>query len=148
MDQRPHIIEALRELGVRIPADFDAIQRAPTFGQAQQMLADLKERARKNFRKLAFELHPDRTGGDSAQTEHFMILSRAKEELDRIKLQLMTPPRPPPVAVRINTSVRPTYVPTGNHSVYTAYYTTAASTTTSTTGGGFDPFRVVVMRPF
>ena len=153
MNQHPHIIEALRELGVQIPADFEAIQRAPTLKQAQKMLADLKDRARRNFRKLAFELHPDRTGGDNARTEHFMILSKAKEELDKIQLQpIRRRPPPPPVSVswvRAPAPRGPAYVPTNGMtgSVYTAYYTSATSTTTSTMGN-FDPFRVVIMRPF
>lgn len=151
MIRDPRAIEALRELGVNVPEDLNNIQRAGSFEKAQQALADLKERVRKNYRRLAFELHPDRTGGDSARTEHFMLLSRIKEEFEALRLR---PPIPRPPAVQImmtwlNTMpvAHPTHTPTGGTgSVYQTHYTTA-SPMSSTTTMGFNPYHVVIMRP-
>lgn len=143
--QDPRILEALRELGVQVPQDIDTIRAAPSFGEAQSRLAALKERIHKNFRKLAFELHPDRTGGDEAKTEHFKLLVQIKDGFDKVRLQQA--PRPQHMVMHVRWQNPFAYQPTNaasSTSVYTAYY--QGTTTGSPTAG--PPLRVVVMKPF
>lgn len=143
--QDPRILEALQELGVQVPQDIDAIRTAPSFAEAQNRLTVLKERIHKNFRKLAFELHPDRTGGDEAKTEHFKLLVQIKDDFDKVRLQQA--PRPQPVVMHVRWQNPFAYQATSassTASVYTAYY---QGTTTGTPTAG-PPLRVVVMKPF
>ena len=84
--------QAFADLGVH-PNDLQALARIP-FPESQQKLADLKDLARRNFRRLSLELHPDRNGGDEAKTERFKTMSRLRDELEKIEVQ------PAPVAPR------------------------------------------------
>ena len=138
----PQGIEALRELGVNIPNDFDQIQRLP-FPQAKQMLNDLKERVKKSFRKIAPELHPDKTGGDSVKTEKFKLLVQVQQAFEKIDIQPRMPAPPPMVIYQA--------------AVNFADFSTTASTTTSfhcspfaggTVNGPTAVWRVVRMKPF
>jgi len=84
----------LRELGVNIPHDIDAIRRSATYEAAQQALIELKKRVNENFRRLAKDLHPDLNGGDANKTAWFTLISRMKAEIDRVQLPPPPPPRP------------------------------------------------------
>jgi hypothetical protein len=80
-------------LGI-FPPDFQRVQRAPSFEQAKQELELLKERARKGFRKVAIELHPDQNGGDEMKTETFKQLNGLVQKIEKLQLR---PPQPRPV---------------------------------------------------
>lgn len=88
------VVRAMQLLGLT-QADFLAIQKAPTFAAGQQALEVLKERTRKQFKRVAMDLHPDRTNNDPVKTEDFKLVSSAVDDIDR--LQLRAPPRPMPV---------------------------------------------------
>ncbi len=86
--------QALRDLGVS-QNDFVAIQREPIV-RAREMLTELKARAKKNFKRLVSELHPDKTNGDEEKTRRFKIVSSVMTELEKIQVQ-ERPPAPPVV---------------------------------------------------
>lgn len=73
----------MQELGVLVPDDFLAIQRAPV-ARATEMLVALKTKVRQNFHRLSLELHPDLNGGDPAKTERFKVLAIIKAQVDEI----------------------------------------------------------------
>lgn len=83
---------ALNALGVT-PHAFEAIRRAP-FPAAKQMLAQLKDGAKRNYRQLALACHPDRTGGDEAKEDLFKLVSQVWEDLQKLEVR---PPAPQPV---------------------------------------------------
>jgi hypothetical protein len=114
---------------LRMPPDAAAVK-----------LDELKERVRKNFRRLALELHPDRTGGDPVKTERFKLLVSVKDEFEKLQLapspahpQIVRPPTAPPVRVVRVVS----WVASG--SAYTK------SAPTATVVGA--PFNVATMKP-
>jgi phytoene dehydrogenase-like protein len=126
---------ALAALGVA-PQDFDTIRRVP-FPQAQTLLQELKAKARRNYKRLALELHPDRTQGDATKAELFVLLGRVLEELDKTVVH-PPPPMPQPIAINFAFHTAPTWVSTAS---------TTASTTTTTTFSPQQVIRIVRMRP-
>jgi hypothetical protein len=80
------IQEAMRELGV-LPADVEKLQRMAVFEEATAWLDELKDRVRKNFKRLAFELHPDRTGGDLEKTALFKLYGTVKDDFEKLQVQ-------------------------------------------------------------
>jgi hypothetical protein len=44
-----------------------SFMNAETFEDAENLLSEIKIVAKKNWKKMAFELHPDRNGGDSSE---------------------------------------------------------------------------------
>jgi hypothetical protein len=101
--------------------DFRAIERAPSFEVGQQMLVALKERTKKQFRKVAMELHPDRTNNDPAKTDDFKLVSVVVEDLEKLAFSRPQPvPQMRVVFVRTNVS-----------------YSTTGTTTTYGGGWGF-----------
>jgi hypothetical protein len=135
-------MQALGELGVRAP-DLEAVQRAP-YPQSERMLRGLKDRVKKNWRQLAFMLHPDRTQNDPVKTERLKQLTEVKEEFDRVQVVPRMPI--PPVVVR-----RTIHWTNPMHSVGVPFSTTIngchSTTTSSTTGVHFNQVYVVTMRP-
>lgn len=85
--------QAFVDLGIH-PNDLRALLTLP-LAAARNALAELKERARRNFRQRALELHPDRNGGDVARTERFKAMSAVRDDLERVEIQpIPTPPNP------------------------------------------------------
>jgi hypothetical protein len=76
-------IRCLQDLGIVVPNDFLAIQRAP-IAEAEKLLIALKTKVKHNFHRLCLELHPDVNGGDQAKTERFKSLAIIKAEVDKI----------------------------------------------------------------
>ena len=74
--------EFLRRLGVTMDA-IQAVRRAPNAQAAAERLDALKDEARRRYRKLVFELHPDR-GGDP---ESFKLLTQVYEEVQKLRVQ-------------------------------------------------------------
>lgn len=83
---------ALQELGVT-PAALQAVRMAPP-EKAKLMLDELKAIAKARYRKLAFELHPDRTNGDPAKTEKFTFLSQVIKQIEAMEYRAAPPPPP------------------------------------------------------
>lgn len=94
--------------------DFTDIVNAPTMAEGQQRLAELKARVKKQFRTLAFDLHPDRTNNDPAKTDDFKLVSVVAEDLQEVELR----PKPLP------------------RQVFTIRITTHGGTVTSTSWNG------------
>lgn len=129
MDQTK-VLEALRQLGIN-PQEIQALRFAP-YPRAQDMLAALKDRARKTYKRLALELHPDRTGNDPVKTDLFKLVGQVLADLDKLQIQ----PPPPPVA-HIQYTVPITWVQVSQVS-------TSSTTGTATS---MNPSYVVFMRP-
>ncbi len=104
------------------------------------MMQELKDGAKKAYRKLIFELHPDRTGNDPEKTAQMTFLGQVMADIDRLEV------RPPaPVMPRVQIQVQ---VPFGRRpGVTTAgqVHVNTSSNTTTTTGP--QPIYVVFMRP-
>lgn len=130
------LFAALRELGIP-PEDLQVLPRLP-FPQAQEKLRIMRQIARKNYKRLAFELHPDRTGNDPVKTEKFKLLGQILTDFDKIEVRPAPPP--PPMPVRQPMPVQ--WVQVGRP----IHFTTAASAAT-TTGVPFGPRFVVIMGP-
>ncbi len=62
---------------------------------ASVRLEELKRLAKKRYRELAFELHPDRTGGDEGKTAQFREVTAAHDWLQRVRLTPAPARRPP-----------------------------------------------------
>jgi hypothetical protein len=122
--------QALAIIGINIPMEMQTIQAAPNPTDARQRLSNLKDKARKAYRKAAIVFHPDTNGDDAGKTRVFVALTKAVEALCAIELRVIPPPRAP-----IHVTV--------------TYYPTASTTTTSTTTTStYTAWRVVNMRPF
>jgi hypothetical protein len=135
------VVSMLCALGVNYPADLQAIERMP-FELGGKALEELKERARKSYRKLAFELHPDRTGNDPEKTERFRTLATVYEKIE--KMTLRRAPQMPPQPIIIIRQV------VFRHPFSTMHVTGAATTGTPTTGAPFGPggpYYAARMRP-
>lgn len=91
MDQAT-AVHLLARLGVH-PADLLRVKSTP-FPQSAAILNDLKARVRSNWKKLAFELHPDRTGNNSEKTAEFQALTRLRDDFERLTVSATPPPRP------------------------------------------------------
>jgi hypothetical protein len=115
---------ALRRLQVT-PEDLRLITETALKEEAQSRLTALKTRARKCFRELAQELHPDKTGGDTAKTEEFKRLAGALDELEKLSIQAVAP--------SVSPQVRVVYVARTSG-------TTSTTTTTWTSNWGVWPF--------
>jgi hypothetical protein len=77
--------QAFADLGVH-PHDVEALSSLP-YEEARQRLVLLKDLARKNFRRMALELHPDRTGNDPEKTARFKLLSVIRDDLERVEVR-------------------------------------------------------------
>lgn len=134
------VFEMLRALGVNYPADIRAIEQMP-FEQGEKALEALKERARKNFRQLAFELHPDRTGNDPEKTERFKALAQIRDRLGKMTLRRAVAPPPQVVFIHVQQTVF-------RHPFSTMNVTnTAATSTGGATYGPHGPFYAARMKP-
>jgi hypothetical protein len=133
----------MTELGI-MPNELGSLQGLP-LAEGQRRLDEIKERVHKNYKRLAFELHPDRTGNDPAKTEHFKLVGAVKDDFDKLKLeprQVNMQPPPPPLNMQRVRVVRV---------VSWASARTGGPVTTGTTSGTTVqiniPFRVATMRP-
>jgi hypothetical protein len=127
---------ALVALGVS-QQDFETIRRVP-FPQAQTLLQELKTKARRNYKKLAFELHPDRTQGDETKAQLFVLLGHVLGELDKTTVR---PPQPQPAFA---------FTVTATTATWQAWQQGVPSASTGNANAGFSPaqvIRIVKMRP-
>jgi hypothetical protein len=129
----------LADLGVQ-PAEMEAIRRCP-LEEGKRRLDELKERVHKNYKRLAFELHPDRTGNDPEKTERFKLVGAIREDFD--KLQLRAPPQFMPMPMRVPVGVV-MHVPVQVVSWHARSTVTFNQTSTTVINS---PFVVANMRP-
>lgn len=97
--ERAQIERGFQALGVS-PAELQQVLQQPSFAECQVYLEALKDKVRKSFKKLAFELHPDRTGNDPEKTELFKVVARIRDDVEKLTLQeaqLLPPPPPMPI---------------------------------------------------
>jgi hypothetical protein len=99
MSFAPQQIErALQLLGLT-RADLDAPLREAAPAAQRERLEQLQVRVKGAFRRVALELHPDRTGNDPVKTEEFKVVSCIAEEIANLKLVPRPRPVPRPVPV-------------------------------------------------
>lgn len=128
---------ALAVLGVT-PQDVETIRRVP-FPQARTLLQELKAKARRNYKRQALELHPDRTQGDETKAALFVLLGRVLEELDKTEVHPPLPAPPPVVVTYYATTVGPP--------AWRGWPTTTATSSSTTTFTPQQVIRIVKMRP-
>lgn len=128
----------MQVLGI-MPNELQGLQRLP-IQEGQRRFAEIKERVHKNYKKAAFELHPDRTGNDPEKTELFKLIGTVKDDFDKLQLErrpvLRPPPPPMPMQVQVVRVV-------SWASVGSTYNRTTA---TNTVAVGV-PLRVATLRP-
>ena len=78
------IQDLLRHLGV-LPTEVENLYTL-AYPEATKLLGVLKDRVRRNWRKLAFELHPDRTNNDPEKTRQFRALLALKDRFEQLTL--------------------------------------------------------------
>lgn len=113
--------QLLAQLGVR-PEDLARVQRAPSFEAAKAQLEELKVRVRAAWKRAAFDLHPDRTGGDPEKTRLYTALNGVRQDFEGLEMRL--PPPPPPVLyVRVPFNASTAYTSsTSSTNVVNVYY--------------------------
>jgi len=106
MDQAT-VFQLLARLGVTA-ADLSRIQGAP-YPASARLLAELKARVGAAWKKLAFELHPDRNGGSAEKTELFKQLVQVVSNFNKLNVE---PVAPAAIPVGFVPVTRPTYAAT------------------------------------
>lgn len=135
MDQAT-AVRLLARLGVT-PMDLQRVQQTP-YPESGKVLDELKVRVRANWKRLVFELHPDRTGNDPVKTEEFKAVTLIRDDFEKLQVQ-PRPQMPQPIPVQ-RVHFQRQYVPTYNVSPFSSTNSSSASTTAS--------WHFVVMRPY
>jgi len=144
MDQKKLLLEVMTEMGASPQQLQQKVQRQPTLEKAREALSDLKEEAKKRYKKLAFQWHPDRNPDDPTATARFKLLGQVMEGLEKIELR----PRPTVHVVQFY----PQRSPFGGTatSTSTSWWSpvtpTSTSSVTSRPTTGYDARRVVFIR--
>jgi hypothetical protein len=121
MDQAS-LVRALGALGVSLQ-DLENLRRIP-FPHAVEGLKRIQEETKPRYKKLAFELHPDRTRGDETKTRLFSEITVANKWLQELRVQ---PPQvQPQVVVMRHYPARSPFGGTVN--VWNTSHTTTTST--------------------
>jgi hypothetical protein len=115
----PEVQKLLGEMGVN-PQDFQLIQQAPTFEDAKRQLEALKDKVKVGFKKLAFELHPDRTDNDPEKTRKFKLACAIKSDVDKLNVSMPQRQAPVPFVQHVNFQQVPI-----QQVVFVQYYATA-----------------------
>lgn len=68
--------------------DLRHVQAAPSLDEAAVRLDALKARARKELRRLAIDLHPDRNGNDPVKTERLKALTELLSKFSAVQVKL------------------------------------------------------------
>jgi hypothetical protein len=121
---------ALQALGV-LDLDIVSIQRAP-FPQAQTLLEELKLKAKRAYKRLALELHPDHTGGDQEKQAFFVLLGRVLAEFEKVTVH---PPAPQQVFFVAHHAVPIQWID--------IHWTNTSSSTTTSSSSGFTQTQVI-----
>lgn len=139
------LLAALLELGVT-PTALQAIRSAAP-NKGKSLLDELKHAAKSRYRKLAFELHPDRNGGDTSKVARFTLLTDVMKQIEAMVYHpgVSLPPRPaaPPPQSRVvvqQVVFRP-------RPVATIFRGVRPATTASPAASGPKGVHVVFLRP-
>jgi hypothetical protein len=100
VEQAQQLEQAMTDLGLTAEAHA-SVRQAPSFEAAVARLDAIKAEAKRRYRKLALELHPDRTGGDVDKTERFKVLAQVMDQLEKMRVGRPPAPRPAPPPVRV-----------------------------------------------
>jgi hypothetical protein len=123
---------ALPELGLSLDEMRRALAHARTPEQASKALEEVKATAKRNWKRRAFELHPDRNNGDPDKAEQLKKLNAAMMTIDKLRVVARRPPPPPRPTVTIN-FVNQGFGGWGG-------FSNASSTSSATTSTGFSGF--------
>jgi hypothetical protein len=139
MNQQQIVQWALRELGILPQQINQRIQAQPTFELACEALIELKRVARKRYRELAFQWHPDRNHGDVEAEMRFKVLGQVLENFKRLELQEPKPVRRVvhfyPASSPFGTSTTVTGTNTGTGTAWQTFTVTTNSSTSVSTDG-------------
>lgn len=86
------VVDGLLILGVS-QQDLETV-RLTAYPESKVALQRLKEKARRAYKRVALELHPDRTAGDKDKTALFVLAGRALEEFVQTSVPEPLPRRP------------------------------------------------------
>lgn len=79
--------------------EFIEVREAPTLQERTRLLDALKAKAKKAYTRLAFQLHPDRTGNDPEKTALFRLLTQVKADIEALEPARLPIPQPQPIVV-------------------------------------------------
>ena len=96
-------IQAYRLLGIT-ETELKDLSKLSSFREAEALLLKLKAKAKKNYKRLAFELHPDRNGGDPEKTALYVLLTKVQQEFSKKEAR---PPVYDTHSVPLRSSVKP-----------------------------------------
>lgn len=131
MDQAT-LFRGLAALGIH-PQDLENLRRIP-YVHAVEGLKKIQEGVKPRYKKLALDLHPDRTGGDEAKAKLFSEVTMTHKWLQDLQVQ---PPPPPQPMIHVQRVVfYPAAHPFGG----------SVRTSTSTTSTGYNAARVVFIK--
>lgn len=134
MDQAT-LTRALSALGVSLQT-LENLRRVP-FQDAVAGLKRIQEEVKPRYKKLAFGLHPDRTGGDEDKTRLFSEVTIANKWLQELKVQ---PPQPQPQMVVMR------HYPARTPFSGTVNVWNTSTSTTSTSAHHYNAARVVFIK--
>jgi hypothetical protein len=127
--------QLVREVMEALDATPERIRQLTTlpFPKAVESLNIIKEEAKKRYKKLAFEWHPDRNPSDPIAEERFKTLGAVMADLNKLQFR-----PPPPVVQYVHF---PAVSPFGSSVSFT--YSPTSATTTSV---GYNAVRVAFIR--
>ena len=87
---REQILEAVNWLGLPLPdLFFDIVRHCQTPEKARSRHAEIEKTARRKFKHLARQYHPDLNGGDEAKTETFKTLATVINDFAKIPVETL-----------------------------------------------------------
>lgn len=88
----PSIVDAMRDLGAH-PSDVQRHIAMLHPYEANRQIATIKIEAKRRFRALALELHPDRNNGDQEKSARLASLNAAMEVIEKMATRPMDRPQ-------------------------------------------------------
>jgi hypothetical protein len=115
---REQVEQAKKDLNFTEQVIQERLAGITNLEEGNRVFDGLKQEAKKLFKKLALELHPDRTQNDPEKTERFKVLVQVMEAIEQLRLQPKPQPRMITVIVQSygNATVTNTSTATGMYS--------------------------------